>query len=195
MATPGTIPPIGPTPERLAKAEPEQVEIVSAGENEHWQAIRLTDAHILEYLRTRGCITGDQYSAGQQFYSDWYTAGLASSGVIDPGRVIVDGGQIEHTSDRQLYALNRWQRAIKAVGKIHSGVLIDLVLTEEPLQDWGRRRCGQRSAKLARLAAQVALRFSLEALDLHYHGTRQNRTRASHMPDYRPEIHTQDAEP
>jgi hypothetical protein len=180
--------PIGPTRERLAKAEPDQVEIVSAGENEHWQAIRLVDSHVLEYLRARECITGDQHSAGHQFYSDWYWAGLAASGVIDPGRVIVDGGQIEHASDRKLFSLSRWQKAVQGVGKVHSNTLIDLLLTEETLHGWGARRFRQANRERARQAAITALVLALEQLDIHYHGRRDTRTRAAHAPDYRPSM-------
>lgn len=177
----------GPTKERLRMAG-DHVETFTPSENENWKAIRLLDNHVLEFLQSRGIVTGDQYSAGVQFYSDWYVAGLANSGVIDPGRVIVDGGQIDHLSEVKMAALTRWQRAVQSVGLIHSQVLTDILLSEERLEDWGRRRCGQQSSKLAKLAAQTAIRLSLEALDLHYHGHRNTPNRAAHAEDYRPSI-------
>jgi len=170
---------MGPTRERLRMAAEDEIEIVSAIENEHWQAVRLLDNHPLEYLRRRECITGDQYSAGQQFYSDWYFGGLAASGVIDPGRVIVDGGQIEPAGDRRLFALSRWQKAVRQVGKVHSTTLIDLILTEQKLHAWGARRFNQANRERARQAAITALVLALEQLDVHYHGNRRNQMRAA----------------
>jgi hypothetical protein len=167
----------------------DQVETFTPSENENWRAIRLLDTHVLEYLQSRSIITGDQYCAGVEFYSDWYKAGLAASGVIDPGRVIVDGGSSDTMTEIKLDALHRWQRAVQALGLIHSQVLTDILLTEEPLVQWGRRRAGQNSPKLAKLAALTALRLSLEALDLHYHGRRRTPARSSHAEDYRPSIH------
>lgn len=179
---------MGPTRERLRMAAEDEIEIVSAIENEHWQAVRLLDNHPLEYLRRRECITGDQYSAGQQFYSDWYFGGLAASGVIDPGRVIVDGGQIEPAGDRRLFALSRWQKAVRQVGKVHSTTLIDLILTEQKLHAWGARRFNQANRERARQAAITALVLALEQLDVHYHGNKRNQMRAAHAEDYRPNI-------
>lgn len=179
--------PIGPTPERLAKAG-EAVEVYTPDKSENWRAIRLSDESPLEYLQSRGAITGDQYAAGMQYYGDWYKSGLANSGVIDPGRVIVDGGQVEHWSDVKLDAMTRYNRALKAVGPTLGGVLSDMLLTGERLEDYGRRKCGQNSFKLARLAATAHLKLALDALDYHYHGRRDTRTRAAHAADYRPEI-------
>lgn len=178
---------IGPTPERLRMAG-EAVEAFKPEENENWRAIRLLDNHVLEFLRKRESITGDQYSAGNQFFSDWYYGGMANSGVIDPGRVIVDGGLIEPAGDRKLFALGRWTKAVQAIGKVHSTTLIDLVLTEQPLHQWGARRFGQANRGRARAAAITALVLALEQLDLHYHGPRRTKARSVHVDDYRPTI-------
>jgi hypothetical protein len=182
---------MGPTRERLAKALEDQIEIVTPDESEHWRAIRMLDANALEYLRARQCITGGQYEAGHRFYSDWYHAGLAASGVIDPGRVIVDGGNRDAVAERRLEALHAWQRAVQGVGLIHSTILSDILLSEERLESWGRRRRGQNNPKLARHAAITALSLALEALELYYYPPRLDRTRASHAPDYRPTIDAQ----
>lgn len=179
--------PIGPTPERLRMAG-EDVEAVSAIENEHWQAIRLLDNHPLEYLRKRDCITGNQHSAGHQFYSDWYFGGLANSGVIDPGRIIVDGGGGDPHGERRMFALTRWQKAVKALGMVHSTTLIDLLLMEQKFHEWGLRRFNQANRERARQAAITAMVLALEQLDIHYHGPRRSRMRDSHVGDYRPAI-------
>jgi len=128
-----------------------------------------------------------------RYYFDWYKSGLANSGVIDPGRVIVDGGQVEHFSDAKLDAMTRYNRALKAVGGTLGQVLADMLLHGERLEDYGRRKCGQNSFKLARLAATSQLKLALDALDYFYHGRRDTRTRVSHADDYRPVIDPEDA--
>jgi hypothetical protein len=178
---------IGPTPERLKKAG-ENVEAFTPDRNENWRAIRMLDDHVLERLASRNVITGDQHAAGIRFYADWYTAGLAASGVIDPGRVIVDGGKMEQVSERKLEAAHRWSHAVRAVGKIHSLVLIDVILLEKSLEEYGHRRYGSASPKIAKRDATVALMDALSSLDLHYYGVRNAKTRASHVEGYRPEI-------
>lgn len=179
--------PIGPTPERLAKANGEFEEF-TADQTEHWRAIRMLDNHVLEFLQSRRIISGDQYCAGAQFYDDWYTAGMAASGVIDPGRVIVDGGKVDLVSDIKLEALGQWAKAVQAVGLVHSQILTDVLLVEETLENWGRRRFGYKNEKQAKQAATVAIKLALEALDYYYHGQRKQRTRSAHAPDYRPGI-------
>lgn len=178
---------LGPTPERLAKAG-NQVEAFTAADSVHHQAIRMLDGHPLERLASRGVITGDQYQAGTRFYGDWYYSGLAASGVIDPAREVVDGGLIMHESDRKLAAMTAYKRAIKAIGVIHSTVITDLVLLEEPAEDWGRRWFRQKSPKLAKAHAHSALILALQALDHHYYGQRTRRPHVTHAEDYRPEI-------
>lgn len=183
----GSSRPLGPTPERLRKAG-KHVEVFSPGENVHHRAIRVMDGHILERLASRGTITGDQHCAGTQFYADWYYGGMANSGVIDPGRVIVDGGKGRHERDRQLAALTRYQRAVRAIGPIHSTVLTDVVLCEEPLESWGRRQRGYKAPKQAIQCAKDALIFALDALVIHYYGLRRTRPSYVMAPDGKPGI-------
>lgn len=179
--------PLGPTPERLARAG-DQVEAFTAADSVHHQAIRMLDGHPLERLASRGVITGDQYQAGTRFYGDWYYSGLAASGVIDPAREVVDGGLIMHESDRKLAAMTSYKRAVQAIGVIHSTVITDLVLLEQPVEDWGRRWFRQKAPKLAKAQAHAALILALQALDHHYYGQRKTRPHVAHAEDYRPEI-------
>jgi hypothetical protein len=184
-------PTIGPTPERLAKAG-DQIEAFTAGDNVHHQALRMLDGHPLERLATRGVITGDQYHAGTRFYGDWYYSGLAASGVIDPSRDVVDGGLIMHESDKKLAAMTAYKRAVQAIGVIHSTVITDLVLLEQPIEAWANKWFRQKAPKLARAQAHAALILALTALDHHYYGQRTTRRSVSHVDDYRPEIVTPD---
>lgn len=178
-----------PTAERLRMAGSEVEDFVTDSGR---RTKRMLDGHVLELLVARRSITGDQYSAGCQYYEDWFNSGLANSGVIDPGRVIVDGGKIEHASDFQLNALTRWQRAVRAVGLIHSQVLSDVLLSEITLEAYGRRVYKQANPKLAKLAATASLVDALRALDYHYHGQRHTRPSHSHEPGYRPVIQPAD---
>lgn len=101
----------GPTPERLARAgkDVEPVNTEPDTNPNYKNTVRLLDGSILDTLASRGVITGDQYGAGSQFYSDWYYSGLANSGVIDPCRVVVDGethkGQSNAVQNRMWKAL------------------------------------------------------------------------------------------
>lgn len=183
---------IGPTPERLAKAG-DQVEAFTAADSVHHQALRMLDGHPLERLASRGVITGDQYQAGTRFYGDWYYSGLAASGVIDPAREVVDGGLIMHESGRKLAAMTSYKRAVQAIGMIHSTVITDLVLLEQPVEEWGRKWFRQKAPKLAKAQAHAALILALQALDHHYYGERKTRPHVAHADDYRPVINPEDA--
>jgi hypothetical protein len=189
---------IGPTPERLRKAG-ENVEAFTPDENVNHRAIRMLDGHVLGYLQKKSVISGDQYNAGIQYYEDWYFGGLAHSGVIDPGRIIVDGGKIDHMSDKQLAALTRYHRALKALCDEHADIMLHCVLREMPVSQYGFAVWGHKNQKLASLAARTRLMDALSALDRHYYGRRNMGHRSSHAPDYRPMIlgadHHQEAEP
>lgn len=178
---------IGPTPERLRMAG-DAVEAFRPEENENWRAVRLLDGHVLESLRSRRAISGDEYNAGMRFFGDWYLSGLANSGVIDPGRVIVDGGKLDHLNDIKLSAATRHQRTIRALGLIVSHVLTCVLLTEEKLESYGHRVCGYKNAKQAKLAATERLKQSLAALDYYYYGKRETKVRSAHAEGYRPDI-------
>jgi hypothetical protein len=184
---------IGPTPERLARAG-EDVEVLTPDKSENWRTVRMLDGNVLDRLASRSVITGDQYAAGCRLYADWYKSGLAASGVIDPGRVIVDGGLRDHFSDHKMAAGHRFGQAIRAIGRVHSMVLIDVVLHEERLESYGRKRYGSTSAKIAKRDATVALIDALTSLDYHYYGLRETKTRVSRAEGYRPEIPPVDAD-
>ncbi len=174
----------GPTPQREARAGEQVEEFVTESGR---KSKRMLDDSVLELLNSRGSISGDQYVAGWAFYEDWYTAGMAASGVINPGREVVDGGTHKPVSERQLDAMWRWKRAMQAVGVVHSKALVCLVLIGEPLKSYGRRVYKRQQEKQATVAAITALSDALQALDWHYHGQRKTpRTQVSHLPDYRP---------
>jgi hypothetical protein len=175
-----------PTPERLAKAGEEGFEDFITDTSRRTK--RMLDGSVLDMLASRRSISGDQYTAGMQLFEDWYGAGFAASGVIDPTNDVVDGGQVDHVTDHVLDCAGRFAKALMAVGKVHSGVLVDVVLLEVPLAVFGAKRHGYKDRKDASLAAVVSLRDALTALDHHYHGLRKTRSRSTHTDDYRPTI-------
>ena len=146
--------PTGPiataTPERLAKAGADIEDFIA---DTGARTKRMLDGSVLDMLASRRSISGDQYAAGCRLYADWYHAGLASSGVIDPARVVVDGGQSAGANDRILDAAGRFKKALLAVGKVHSHPLVNIVLLAQRLEDYGRNRYGVTDAKDARLKA------------------------------------------
>lgn len=183
--------PLGPTPERLAKAG-EDVEEFTADKSENWRAIRMLDKHPLENWLKRGKIDADQYAAGMKFRGDWEQSGQANSGVIDPGRVIVDGGQVDYVNDLSLDAQERFKNAVQAVGLVNSMVLTDAILLETlTVEEIGRKYRRYKNEKQAIQSGQDLIWSALKALDYHYYGKRTDKraTRHSHAPDYRPGIH------
>lgn len=175
----------GPTVERLRKAMGEVEEFITdTGRRTH----RMLDGSVLDMLLSRGAISADLYHAGAQFYEDWYLSGMAASGVIDPGRVVVDGGQHQRESDRKLDAMTRWKFAVRKLGMLHSQVLTEVVLCDTGLVAYGRRRYAETNDNRARLRATTSLINALTELDLIYYGQRQSRMRRSHAEDYRPTI-------
>ncbi|MEP6826986.1 MAG: hypothetical protein ABJA10_02805 [Aestuariivirga sp.] len=180
-----------PTLERLKKAgeEIEDRVVNTGGENEpDVVVVQMLDGSALDMLFSRGTITGDQYAAGVRFYGDWYYAGLGNSGVVDPTRVQVDGGTHKAISDRVLDSADRYKRAKKALGIVHSYVLVCILIEEEKLQDFGRKAHRRVNIDQARLAATASLRDALTALDYHYYGQRNTKGGTYHTDDYRPEI-------
>lgn len=184
----------GPTRERLRKARDQWERlIIEIGDGESKVSsltYRMLDGSVLDNLASRKVITGDQYTAGVQLYQDWYLAGFASSGVIDPSKDVVDGGVIAGANDRVLDAAGRFAKALLAVGKVHSHPLINIILIEQPLNEYGLRRFSLKDEKDARLKAITALQLALEQLDYHYYGQRKTRGGSAHMDDYRPVIQT-----
>lgn len=182
----------GPTKERLRKARDEwERNIIEIGEGESKVSsltYRMLDGSVLDNLASRKVITGDQYVAGVQLYQDWYLAGFASSGVIDPSKDVVDGGVVAGANDRVLDAAGRFAKALLAVGKVHSHPLINIILIEQPLNEYGLKRFAIKDEKDARLKAITALQLALEQLDYHYYGQRKTRGGSSHVADYRPSI-------
>lgn len=180
------------TPDRLKKAGDEwERNVIEMGEGENKVSsltYRMLDGSVLDNLASRKVITGDQYTAGVQLYQDWYLAGFASSGVIDPSKDVVDGGVIAGANDRVLDAAGRFAKALIAVGKVHSHPLINIILIEQPLNEYGLRRFAIKDEKDARLKAITALQLALEQLDYHYYGQRKTRSGSSHLDDYRPNI-------
>lgn len=180
------------TPQRFKKAGTEwERKVIEVGEGDDKVSsltYRMLDGSVLDNLASRKVITGDQYTAGVQLYQDWYLAGFASSGVIDPSKDVVDGGVIAGANDRVLDAAGRFAKALLAVGKVHSHPLINIILIEQPLNEYGLRRFAIKDEKDARLKAITALQLALEQLDYHYYGQRKTKGGSSHMDDYRPVI-------
>lgn len=176
---------LGPTPERLKLADDLHEDFIT---DTGRRTKRMLDGSVLDLLLSRGAINADQYNAGQQFYNDWYLAGLAASGVIDPARDVVDNSSRIQESDVKIDAMTRWKNAVQHLGKVHSGVLIDVVLIGMTLEKFGFKRFQTSNTKLATLRAQTSLYNALLELDLYYYGRKSVRMASAHAPDYRPSI-------
>ncbi len=161
-----------PTRERFRKAGEA---FASHKTDEGRTTVRFTDGDIVEYMQTRGMINGDMYDCGKRFFADWYKSGLAASGVVDPGRVIVDGGNPEPGIVRRMEFAQSWAVACKAIGPVLCHPLTDMVLLDTPATAYALRHLGHKDPKDARVAAYAMLRLALDALVLHYLGPRHMR--------------------
>lgn len=182
-----------PTPERLAKSGDDFEEVITAiidrnGDVDQKMTLRLLDGSVLDMLLSRGTITTDQFTAGGQFYSDWYYSGFANSGVVDPTKEHVDGGNSDQMQDRALDAAGRFFKACIQLSEPRLNVLNNVMLLETKLEDYGFKRYGRKDPKDARLASITSLQDALTALDHHYYGKCEGKTRAAHELDYRPTI-------
>lgn len=153
-----------PNDHRLARANG-QIKMVEEGKTRVYRMLPLIDL-----LRSRDQITPEQHRCGNWFYRDWYNAGLSGSGAIDYSKVRVDMSKVNLSSPRSIDAMTRWKNAVKAIGRIHCRPLTNMVLLEMSPEEYGQVYCGQKSPKLARLAAITVLTASLEALCDHYVG-------------------------
>lgn len=177
----------GPTPERLAKAG-DLVEEFTPADAEHHKAKRMLDGSPLDVLRERGKrnpakgINADQYHAGFRFYSDWYQAGFAASGVIDPAKERVDCEGAHDISDRVLAAQTRFNHAVKALDYDAKHILDDVVLMETPLNIYADRFREFAQHRERRAIALMLIRKGLDQLARHYLPPRRDGIRA-HMQD------------
>ncbi len=187
-----------PTPERLARAGDDAETVVTAILNpsnnviDEKTTIRMLDGSVLDMLLSRRAITTDWYSSGARLYRDWYQAGFAHSGVVDPSKEHVDGGNSDLMADKALDAAGRFAIVMRAMVEPHRNVLINVVLLEHTLEEYGFARYGQKDKKRARLASTTSLIDALTALDYLYYGKRDATTKAGHEPDYRPAIANKD---
>lgn len=177
-----------PTPERMRKAGDAATPHKT---DEGRTTVRFTDGDIVEYMQSRGMINGDMYDCGKRFYADWYKSGLAASGVVDPGRVIVDGGNPEPGIIRRMEFAQSWAVACRDIGPVHCHPLTDMVLLDTPATVYALRHMGLKDPKDARLAAYTLLRAALDALVLHYLGPRRMRKsyHRAERPSHVPEMH------
>lgn len=180
---------IGPTLERLRQAAR------TAGKDavKHFadagvSVTRVLDGDVLELLLSRGVIDQEEYTCGQEFYRHWYKSGLAASGVIDPARLRVDGGNPDRQNEVTLFHLNRWQGMVRGLGHIHSQVLCNCVLTGESLTAFGLRHCGTTSKRMARDRAQERLKMALKQLVLNELGDKRSRMRSGMAEGAKPVI-------
>ena len=174
-----------PTVERFRKAGEDYEQFITESGR---RTLRLLDGSVLDMLLNRRVITGDQYHAGGQFYLDWYLSGLAASGTVDPAKDVVDNSPNPTISERKLDAMQKWQAAVRYIGMIHCQVMTSVVLMEETLESYGRRRYKVTNPKKARLKAITSLIDALDALDIYYYGRKSVRMASAHAPDYRPII-------
>lgn len=164
---------IGPTPERLRRAIGEDgkpaVSEVDLGENVNWKAFRLNDAPLGRLLHCKHPkITVDQFNAGESYHAVVYYTGMMASGVVDPSRVVVDGGQHKHIPDRLIAAKARYEIIIKRMPyELHH--IVDAVVVQEiPLAEYAERFTRIKKRPTRQAVALDRLCMGLDWLVSHF---------------------------
>lgn len=175
-----------PTPERLAKAGDDIVQEV----HENRIVLRMKDSPLDRLaFGAKPKITGDQYNAGVRYYADAYKAGMMPSGVIDPSKERVDGGQHKDIADAKIAAQTRFEHALRALGFVDLNVLDAMVIQEVPLGEYAERFTRHKKRIIRQGIALELLCHALDALDKHYNPPRRDRGIAgAHSDGYRPTI-------
>lgn len=137
-------------------------------------AIRMHDAP-LDRLYRAGEITPQQHLAGQTYYQDWYSAGMAPLGAVDYSRVLVDGSKPGGVSDFRMAALERFKRSASVLGDDRT-VVNSIVLHEQGLFVAGR--AAGATTRTATAVARERLSRGLGALAVRYGLLKQN----AHIP-------------
>lgn len=165
---------IGPTPERMARAigedgKPMITEIELGSDNVNWKAHRLNDAPL---GRLRFCerpkISADQFAAGEAYYAVVYYAGMMTSGVVDPGRVVVDGGRYKHTPDRLIAAKAKYEKIIKRMDYPIQHIVDAIVVQEIKLAEYAERFRSFPERRVRQAVALDRLQRGLDWLASHF---------------------------
>jgi hypothetical protein len=164
---------IGPTPERLAHAvgddgKPMVQEVHFGRDNVNWRAFRLDDAPLGRLLNCkRPKITIDQFNAGEIYHGMVYYAGMMASGVMDPSRVVVDGGRHKHIPDRLIAAKARYEIIIKRMPHEFHHIVDAVVVQEIPLAECAERFRRVRERRTRQAIALDRLCMGLDWLVSH----------------------------
>lgn len=176
---------IGPTPERLARAigedgKPMISEIELGSDNINWRAYRLNDAPLGRLrMAAKPKITGDQFNAGELYFGVVYYAGMMASGVVDPGRVIVDGGQYKDIPDRLIAAKARYEHIIKRMPHELHHITDAVVVQEIPLAEYAERFNRIKERRIRQAVALDRLTMGLDWLVRHFDiGSKAVRSRS-----------------
>ena len=184
--------PVGPTPERLAKAG-DDVEYFTPAEAAHYRTVRMLDAP-LDKLRVAGIrnpkegISADQYNAGCRYFATFYRAGLNNERAVDLSLERVDGGGYKNISDAVLAARTAHNHTLKILDSDSLLVLSEVVIKGNSLNDFADgyfRHCARRER---RFLGRYLVRKALDQLVRHYWPPRRDGLRSQMEPGARPVI-------
>ncbi len=185
--------PIGPTPERIAKAG-QDFEVLTPDKSSHY-TIRMLDGSPLSKLASIGIrtpskgITGDQYYAGCRIFEDAYISGLVPSGVIDVSKIRVDCSGVPDIPISRIAAQTRYNHAIKAIDYDAYHIVSWVVVQGVPLNEYADRFREFPQSRERRAIALNLIRKALDQLITHYYPkARPSGITSAHIPDSRPVI-------
>ncbi len=187
-----------PTRERIAQALGDFVEttivsidVLADGTERQVDVlvIQMLDGHLLTKLSNRGVLDLKQLSAALRFLKDCNEAGILSGAVVDPGRIVVDGGNSVPAQERQADAYARVHAILTRVSPSTKAVLVDIVLFEMTREAFARKhQIPNKDEKDINLVVNSKIQDALTDLDYRYYGQQKTQNRFTHSPDYRPII-------
>jgi hypothetical protein len=150
--------PVEPTPERLRHANDNHAKIAGG-------ATRVDDIQVIR-LQRAGRLTNVQLAAAEQYFADWYNAGLAPLGAVDYGKEHVDGSKPMTVSERRMAAADRYNAATAVLGRYARA--IELVVLLDHTVEYVGRDVGYGNAPQARVCGIERLEGGLDLLAVHY---------------------------
>ena len=157
-----------PTPEQRARDSYAEVETLT--HDVHGNPVRavakrnLTASPLDRYLK-RGRIERGAWEAGERLRRQWRASGLERNMTTNYEGVRIDGGDPAWqmpASERQAHARQAVRAALRNVGKLAAGVLVDLIVHELTARDIGHR--AGRRGKYAEVAGMERIQMALAAL-------------------------------
>jgi hypothetical protein len=143
--------------------------VIVADDGSRADVVRFHDGDMLEHMSRNKMITLTQKGWGQKLKDSHAQSGQLASCTVDLSRPVVDlTPDYTRAVVAKLAAVDEFNRALAAVGIVHSRTLCAIVICNQPLVDFGRAHSGLKSERQAVGFAQGAVVGALNQLGEFY---------------------------